>query len=101
MVDRQIRHVAHAAVARNDHRSAFDVVGWNHHLPKPVQPLEDALETASRLQVDRRVSRWIKEIPRTDDVGTPEQHDAVAVRRRRLVKDLHGLAVEVDVLLGP
>ncbi len=87
-------------MAGDDHRAPFHVVGRNRHLPQAVQSLEHSLKTPSGLQVDDGVLRGIENIAGADDVGTPEQHDAVPVRGRRLMKDLDRLAVERQVLLG-
>ena len=51
-------------------------------------------------QVDDREGRCHERVARDDDIRLAEEHDRVAVGvRRRLVQHLHGLAVEVQLLL--
>src|SRR5438034_3973173 len=100
LIDIQIRHVTKPSMSGDDHRAPFHMVGWNRHLPQPVQSLEHSLKTPSVLQVDDGVFRGIENIARAHYVRAPKKHDAVAVRGRWLMKYLDRFTVKIKVLLG-
>src|SRR5438552_18638201 len=85
-------------MARHDHRASFHVVGGNHDLPQAIQSLDHSLKAAATLYVDDRIFGWIEKITGADHIRPAEKHDAVAVRGRRLMKDLNGFAIEIQIL---
>src|SRR5215471_14004226 len=84
---------------RNHVSASFLLFSGNGHLDQPVQTRDYALNAAAALQIDNGVVAWREDIARADDVGTPEEYDAVSVcMRRRLVNDLNPLAIKVHGL---
>jgi len=59
-----------------------------------IERLNFSLQAAAVLYVDEWILCGGENVTRCDDIGTPEVHDAVAVRYRvRQRKDFHGFAV--------
>src|SRR5689334_14241636 len=87
-------------MSRDYHRAAFHMARRDGHSLQAVETLEDCLNAASALRVDNRIFCGIKKITRADHIGATKKNNTVSVGGCGLMKDLNGLTVEIQVLLG-
>src|SRR6185369_4932888 len=80
----------------HDPRAALRPVLGYSQIEDVVQSIDDALNTATLLQVNDRITGRGHKLAGADDFGVPEIYDAVTVAMRRgLVVDDHRLTIEV------
>src|SRR5439155_21397502 len=94
-----IGFIAKPAMAWNNHRAAFLLLGRDSYIEDKIQRIDEAVDAAAILQVDDGIVCGGEDVPGEHDIGTTEEHNAVAVCVRRLrMKHLDGFTVEEQLL---
>src|SRR6058998_4050464 len=87
--------VAEPAMSGNDHGSAFCSELGNGQIQNPVEPVDDALNVSTSLDVNDRIAIGSENVAGRDHVVAPEVNETIAVRVGRwLMQNENALAVE-------
>ena len=85
---------AQPAVAGDDHGASFGSEVGKRQVEKAVQAVDNPLNVAASLEIDKRITGGGKQITCTDHVRASEHHDTIAIRVGRwLVNDPDRFAV--------